>query len=53
VLEASLTVFVLLALLFLGGVQLISVGIIGRYLAGVHEESRRRPLYLLERVVGR
>ena len=51
VLEASLTVFVLLALLFLGGVQLISVGIIGRYLAGVHEESRRRPLYLLERVV--
>ena len=53
VLEASVTVFVLLALLFLGGVQLISVGIIGRYLAGVHEESRRRPLYLLERVVGR
>ena len=43
--------FVLLALLFLGGVQLISVGIIGRYLARVHEESLHRPLYLLERVV--
>ena len=40
-----------LAVLFLGGVQLISVGIIGRYLARVHEESLRRPLYLLERVV--
>jgi glycosyltransferase involved in cell wall biosynthesis len=49
--EASLTVFVLLALLFLGGVQLISVGIIGRYLARVHEESLKRPLYLLSRVV--
>jgi polyisoprenyl-phosphate glycosyltransferase len=49
--EASLTVFILLVLLFLGGVQLISVGIIGRYLARVHEESRRRPLYVLERVV--
>jgi len=49
----SATLLVLLALLFLGGVQLISVGIIGRYLARVHEESLRRPLYLLDRVVGR
>lgn len=49
----SVTLMVLLALLFLGGVQLISVGIIGRYLARVHEESLRRPLYLLDRVVGR
>ena len=49
--EASASVFLLLALLFLGGVQLISVGIIGRYLARVHEESRHRPLYLVDRVV--
>lgn len=49
----SVTLLVLLALLFLGGVQLISVGIIGRYLARVHEESLHRPLYLLDRVVGR
>jgi polyisoprenyl-phosphate glycosyltransferase len=47
----SAPLLVLLALLFLGGVQLISVGIIGRYLARVHEESLRRPLYLLSRVV--
>jgi polyisoprenyl-phosphate glycosyltransferase len=49
--ETSATVFVLLALLFLSGVQLISVGIIGRYLARVHDESLKRPLYLLSRVV--
>ncbi len=49
----SASLLILLALLFLGGVQLISVGIIGRYLARVHEESLHRPLYLLERVVGR
>jgi polyisoprenyl-phosphate glycosyltransferase len=49
--ELSGTVFVLLALLFLGGVQLISVGIIGRYLARVHDESLHRPLYLTARVV--
>jgi polyisoprenyl-phosphate glycosyltransferase len=47
----SAPILVLLALLFLGGVQLISVGIIGRYLARVHEESLGRPLYLLSRVV--
>ena len=51
VIETSASVYVLLALLFLGGVQLISVGIIGRYLARVHEESLERPLYLLSRVV--
>jgi dolichol-phosphate mannosyltransferase len=50
--DLSLTLVVLLALLFLGGVQLISVGIIGRYLARVHEESLRRPLYLVSRVAG-
>ena len=52
-LEWSAPLLVLLALLFLGGIQLISVGIIGRYLARVHEEALHRPLYLLARVVGR
>jgi glycosyltransferase involved in cell wall biosynthesis len=51
VVDVSTQSFVLLALLFLGGVQLITVGIIGRYLARVHEESLKRPLYLLSRVV--
>ena len=41
----------LAAVLFLGGVQLISVGILGRYLARVHEQTLHRPLYLVARVV--
>ena len=49
--HASLGVWTLIALLFLGGVQLISVGILGRYLARVHEQTLRRPLYLVDRVV--
>ena len=48
---ASLGVWTLIAVLFLGGVQLISVGILGRYLARVHEQTLRRPLYVVDRVV--
>src|SRR3954462_11613437 len=50
-LSASLGVWTLILLLFLGGVQLISVGILGRYMARVHEQTLRRPLYLVDRVV--
>jgi glycosyltransferase involved in cell wall biosynthesis len=43
--------WILASVLFLGGVQLISIGILGRYLARVHEQTLRRPLYLVSRVV--
>lgn len=51
VVTAGVWVWILVVLLFLGGVQLISVGILGRYLARVHEESLNRPLYLVDRVL--
>ena len=38
----------IVAVLFLGGVQLISVGILGRYLARVHDQTLGRPLYLVD-----
>jgi glycosyltransferase involved in cell wall biosynthesis len=53
VVETSLEVWILASVLFLGGVQLISVGILGRYLARVHEQSLQRPLYIVSRIVGR
>ena len=46
-------VWVLISVLFLGGVQLITIGILGRYLARVHDEALRRPLYVVNEVVSR
>jgi glycosyltransferase involved in cell wall biosynthesis len=50
-LTASTTLWILVAVLFLGGIQLMSIGVLGRYLAHVHDQVLERPLYLVARVV--
>lgn len=37
---------------FLGGIQLISVGILGEYIGRIYEEVRARPKFIVERSVG-
>jgi glycosyltransferase involved in cell wall biosynthesis len=50
---ASIETWILLAVLFLGGAQLVGMGIVGRYLARVHDQALGRPLYLVDHVVKR
>lgn len=36
---------------FLGGVQLLSVGVLGEYVAKIYLETKRRPRYIIEKII--
>jgi dolichol-phosphate mannosyltransferase len=43
---------IMVAVLFIGGVQLICVGIMGEYLGRVYHEVKKRPIYIVEDTIG-
>ena len=44
--------FLAIAVLFLGGVQIFLIGLVGEYLGRTYEQVQGRPLYIVDELVG-
>jgi glycosyltransferase involved in cell wall biosynthesis len=43
---------IVVAVLFLGGMQLVSIGILGEYIGRIYEEVKQRPMFVVEQMIG-
>lgn len=44
--------FLLIVILFLGGTQLLTIGVLGEYIGRIYNEVKRRPLYIISESIG-
>ena len=43
---------IVISVLFLGGIQMLSIGIIGEYIGRIYEEVKRRPAWVIKDSAG-
>lgn len=43
---------IMVAVLFIGGIQLLAIGVIGEYVARIGDDVKRRPLYTVKEILG-
>ncbi|MGO8835833.1 MAG: glycosyltransferase family 2 protein [Limisphaerales bacterium] len=43
---------IVILILFMGGIQLVSVGILGEYIARIYEEVKQRPKFIIDQAIG-
>lgn len=41
----------LIVIVFMGGIQLMTIGIVGEYIGRIYEEVKGRPLYIIHRKI--
>lgn len=43
--------FIVISIWFIGGLQMISIGVIGEYIGKIYNETKRRPRYIIETII--
>ncbi len=43
--------FIVISIWFIGGLQMISIGVIGEYIGKIYNEAKRRPRYIIETII--
>jgi polyisoprenyl-phosphate glycosyltransferase len=37
--------------LFIGGIQLVGIGVLGEYLGRIYQETKQRPIYVVRKII--
>lgn len=45
--------FIIITILFVGGMQLVMLGVLGNYIGRIYAETQNRPLYIIESILSR